>query len=165
MNQGMSKAELIEILQSKRAEWDAILAKVPSQAMLEPGVADEWSVKDIIAHLNYYERWMADRLHEQLRGENYVPTELDFMDSDQRNAIIFRRYQNHALEDILAESQQAFQQLLQGVQAHSETFLIEPQQFEGAPGPIVICQMIRGEVYDHYGLHIPSIESWLVSHP
>jgi hypothetical protein len=63
----------------------------------------------------------------------------------------------------MADSRQAYQLLLEGVKAHSEEFLIEPQHFEGAPQPVTVWKLLRGDVYEHYGLHIPSIESWLAS--
>ena len=75
MDDQMTKIRLLETLRSKRAEWDAVLAEIPATQMDEPGVAGKWSVKDIVAHLAYHERWFADRLHESLRGEIYVPTE------------------------------------------------------------------------------------------
>jgi hypothetical protein len=161
MDDQMTKSKLLETLRSKRAEWDAMLAEVPAERMAEPGVAGEWSVKDIIVHLSYHERWIADRLHEGLRGESYVPNELDTLPFDERNEIVFQRNRDRPLADVLEESRQAFQRLLEGVEAHSEEFLLEPQQFEGAPGPITIWKFLRGDVYEHYGLHAPSIRSWL----
>ncbi|HEX5692552.1 MAG TPA: maleylpyruvate isomerase N-terminal domain-containing protein, partial [Roseiflexaceae bacterium] len=74
MEESMTKAKLLETLRRERAEWDALVAQVPRDRMTIPGVAGHWSVKDVIAHLTYYERWLADRLHEQLRGESYMPT-------------------------------------------------------------------------------------------
>ena len=68
MDDQMNKTRLLETLRSKRAAWDAVLAEIPAAQMAEPGVAGEWSVKDIIAHVTYHERWFADRLHESLRG-------------------------------------------------------------------------------------------------
>ncbi len=126
MDDQMNKAKLLETLRSKRAEWDAVLAEIPAAQMTEPGVAGEWSVKDIIVHLTYHERWFADRLHESLRGEIYVPAEMDRMDFDERNDLIFQQNRNRPLPDVLAESRQVFQRLLEAVQAHSEEFLIEP---------------------------------------
>jgi ketosteroid isomerase-like protein len=163
MDEQMTKASLLETLQAKRAEWDALLAEVPEARMTEPGVAGEWSVKDIIAHLTRYERWMGDRMHENLRGETYVPTETDAMHFDERNNVFFQQDRNRTLPDVQAESRVAFQQLVEAVQAHTEAFLIEPQQFEGAPQPIVVWQMVRSEVYDHYGEHVPSVKRWLAS--
>ena len=161
MDDRMSKPELLAMLRSKRAEWDALLAEVPPAQMVEPGVAGEWSVKDIVAHLTYHERWYADRLHESRRGETYLPTEMGCMDFDERNDRIFQQNRNRPLSDVLAESRQVFQRLVEAVQAHSEAFLIEPQRFEGAPGPVMVWKLLRGDVYDHYGQHAPSIKDWL----
>jgi hypothetical protein len=161
MDSEMTKARLLELLRAKRAEWDAAIAEVPMDRMTEPGAAGHWSVKDIIAHLTYHERWYADRMQEVLRGEAYKPTELDAMHWEQRNPIIYERHRDQPLPDVLAESRQAFERLIEGAQALSEAFLTEPQAFEGAPGPVRIWQMLRGDVYEHYGQHIPSIRDWL----
>lgn len=159
MNDQMTKTRLLELLRAKRAEWDAVIDSIPQSLMTESGVAGEWSVKDMIAHLTYFERWYGDRMDEQLHGIPYTPTEFDRMDFDQRNEIMFQKYRDVPLLDILSESKRAFQKLMAGVQAHTEAFLIEPQRFGDAP-PIIIWQMLRGDVYDHYGHHIESIKNW-----
>ncbi len=104
MEDQMTKSKLLETLRSKRAEGDALLAQVPLDRMTEPGVAGEWSVKDIIVHLTYHERWIADRLHEGLRGESYVPNEIDALPFDERNDVVFQRNRNRPLSDVLEES-------------------------------------------------------------
>ena len=159
----MTKAGLIDTLRTRRAEWDAALAQVPEDRMTQPGAAGRWSVKDIITHITSYERWMADRMHEVLRGETYVPTELDQLHYEPRYDRIYEIERDRPLEEVLAESRQVFPRLMAAVQAHTEEFLIQPQQFEGAPQPIVVWQMLRSEVYDHYGEHIPSILAWAAS--
>src|SRR5262249_28135152 len=108
MNNEMNKTKLLELLYSKRAEWSAVLAEVPEARMTESGVAGHWSVKDLIAHINYYERWYGDRLHEQLRGETYTPTEMDRMHFLTRNDIVYEQYKNHPLDEILAASREGF---------------------------------------------------------
>ena len=163
MDDQMTKSRLLDLLRSRRAEWDTVLAQMPQDAMEEAGVAGHWSVKDIIAHITYHERWYADRLHEQLRGENYTPTELDFMPLDERNARIYEQNRDRSLGDVLEESRQVFSRLVAGVEAHSEAFLTQPHEFEGAPGPALIWQMLRGDVYDHYPQHIPSIQEWVAA--
>ena len=163
MPEEMTKARLLELLQTKRAEWDATLAQVPEDRMTEPGVADEWSVRDIVAHITYHERWYADRLHEQLRGEAYTPSQVDMLHFDERNGIVYEQNRHRSPDDVMTESRQVFQRLLEGVQANSEEFLTQPQHFEGAPGPVLIWNMLRGDVYEHYALHIPSIKDWLAA--
>lgn len=164
MDEGMTKARLLETLETRRAAWDAALAEVPESAMTEPGVAGEWSVKDLVVHLTYYERWYADRLHERLRGEAYQYTEADTLPFNERNEIVFQQNRDRPLAEVLADSRQAFERLLVGVQAHAEAFLIEPQQLEGVPQPITLWKMLQGDVYEHYGEHIPTIQEWLAAH-
>jgi uncharacterized protein (TIGR03083 family) len=160
MDEPMTKPRLLDLLRTRRAAWDAALAQVPAARLTEPGVAGEWSVKDVINHLTYYERWYADRLHEQLRGAAFVPTELDRM-GEARNDVVFARDRHKPLAEVQAESAQTFARLIAGIEAHPESFLIAPQQFEGAPGPVLIWQMLRGDVYDHYPQHIAMVERWL----
>jgi hypothetical protein len=160
----MTKPELIDLVRSRRAEWDVCIAQVPQDKMTIPNSIGTWSIKDIIAHLTYYELWMANRLHERLRGEVYYPNEWDMMHWDARNALIYERDKNIPLEDVLRASKEAFQQLVDGIEANPESFLLEPQQFEGLPMPILVWDMIRSEVYDHYRQHIPSIQEWLIAH-
>ena len=163
MNEPMTKARLLETLRAKRAAWDAVLAEIPESRMTESGAAGKWSVKDVIAHLTYFERWMADRLQEHLRGENYVPTEMDFMEDDPKNEIIYQQHRDDSLQAVQAESRRAFRELVEGLEAHPESFLIEPQQFEGSPMPVVIWKLVEANIYEHYGIHMPSIKEWLAA--
>lgn len=164
MDETMTKAKLIETLRTKRAEWDAAIAKVNVNRMTQPQVAGYWSVKDLIAHLGSYERWYADRLQENLDGIVYTPQETDWMDTDARNEVYYQRSKDRSLAEVREYEEQAFDDLMRGVEANSEAFLIEPQTFPGAPGPMVVWQMLRGDVYGHYDLHIPQIEAWAVNH-
>jgi hypothetical protein len=132
MGEQMTKSKLLELLRSRRAEWDALIAQIPEGHMTVQGVAGDWSIKDIIAHLAYYERWYADRLHEQQRGEQYAPTEIDAMGFEQRNPIIYQRFRDLPLSEVLDNSRWAFQDLMEGVQAHSEAFLTVPRALPAA---------------------------------
>jgi uncharacterized protein (TIGR03083 family) len=159
----MTKALLLETLRAKRAEWDALIAQVPEDRMTEPGVAGDWSVKDVVAHLTYHECWLADRMHETLRGEIYTHVEMDWLPFDERNDRIYRQNRDRSLDDVLSESRDVFGRLISAVEAHSEEFLIEPQQIEDVPVPLTIWKLLRGDVYEHYALHAPSIREWLGS--
>jgi hypothetical protein len=165
MDEAMTKPKLLATLLARRAAWDATVARVPAARMTEPGVAGPWSVKDIITHLTYYERWVADRLHEALRGETYQAGELDRLPFDERNSRIFQQRRDLPLAEALGESHAAFERLVAAVEAHAESYLIEPQQIPGAPQPVIIWQFLRSEVYDHYGQHAPAIMEWLAASP
>ncbi len=80
----MDKTTFIETLLAGRAEWEALLAEVGEARMLQPGVAGEWSVKDVIAHVMWGEREMVG----VMQAHALVGSDLWDLPEDERNAIM-----------------------------------------------------------------------------
>lgn len=161
MTEEMTKAQLLDLLRTARAEWDALLAQIPPDQMSQPGVAGPWSVKDNIAHMTHFERWHADRIDEALHGVRYTTTPFDRLSVEEQNTVIYDQHRDQPLADVLAESRAAYEKLMQAVAAQSEAFLIsQPHPFEGLPGPSLVWQMLEGDVYGHYPDHMIGIKQW-----
>src|SRR3972149_1809130 len=109
----MNKSEFLTALIAERAEWDSLLAQIDEARMTEPGVVGEWSVKDMIAHITWFEREMVG----VLRARALVGSDLWNLPHDERNAAIFERNRHRPLSDVLAEAQQVFPQLVELVQS------------------------------------------------
>jgi len=161
MDTPITKAGLLHELRAVRAEWDALMAEVGAARMTKPGAAGDWSVKDVIAHLTSYNRWFVHASEAHFRGEMPPLDGTEGMDFEQRNQYRHQQTREHSLADVQAESQQMFDRLLEVVEAHSEEFLTQPQQFEGALGPLLVWKMIEGDGYEHYRDHMRSIRVWL----
>jgi uncharacterized damage-inducible protein DinB len=161
MTQEMTKAKLLDLLRTARAEWDAFLAQIPPEKMISPGVGGPWSVKDNIAHMTHFERWYADRIDEALHGVRYTPTSFDWMSVEEQNTVIYDQHRDQPLPEVLAESKAAHGNLIQAVTAQSEAFLTQPRPFfEGAPGPALVWQKLEDDVYGHYPDHIGPMKQW-----
>ena len=65
----MDKATLIAKIQDGRREMEALLAQLSEAQMVEPGIAEGWSVKDLLSHITYWERDTVDVLKAATRGE------------------------------------------------------------------------------------------------
>ena len=161
----MDKIKLLSMIRTERARWETLLAEVGEGQMTQAGVEGEWSVKDIIAHVTAYERWIVARLQSALRGEA-LRLEIDQLDLDQRNARVFEENRNRPLHYVLAESQRVFQQLLKLVQALSDEDLTDPHRLEPFLDPLwtdglPVWKCIAADSYEHYHQHIPSIRAWL----
>jgi len=81
----MNKSEWLGTLQTERAQWDALVAEVGQARMTQPGAAGEWSVKDVIAHVTWFEREMvgvlrAHGVFDQLLAGMQSLTEEDLHD-------------------------------------------------------------------------------------
>lgn len=162
MTNEMTKAKLLDELRSARSQWEAMLKEVPQNRMEEAGATGHWSVKNVITHLTSYARWYANAAEAQLQGEMPPMDGTEQMPFEERNQLYYERDKDMPLEQALKESEQVHQRLLVAVEQLPEPFLIEPQNFPGAPELIAVWQMLRGDVYDHTRTHIQCIREWLV---
>ncbi|MEO7913280.1 MAG: maleylpyruvate isomerase N-terminal domain-containing protein [Roseiflexaceae bacterium] len=161
MEQQISRASLLHELCTARVEWDALMAEVGERRMTEPGAVGDWSVKDVMAHLTSYSRWFVNASEAHFRGEPPPLDGTEGMDFEQRNLFWHQQTRDRLLAEVQAESQQVFRRLLEVVEAHSEEFLTQPQQFEGVPAPLLVWKMLEGDIYEHYREHIRTIRAWL----
>jgi hypothetical protein len=157
----MTKTQLLAELRAARVEWDALMAEAGEERMTSPGAAGDWSVKDVIAHLTSFDRWFVYASEAHFRGELPPLDGTEGMSFEERNQFFYRQAQNLPLAEVLAESHQVFQRLLEMMEAHSEEFLTQPQHFEGVPQPVLIWKLLEGDVYGHYRDHMRSIRAWL----
>lgn len=161
MHEEMTKAKLLHEMRSARAEWDELMAEVGETRMTEPGAAGDWSVKDVIAHLTAYDRWFVTIFEAYFWGEMPPVDGTEEMDYETRNLFLHRQTQARPLADVLADSHQTFNRLIELLEAHTEEYLTQPQQLEGVPEPVLVWKMLEGECYEHYREHLPSIRAWL----
>src|SRR5439155_2124114 len=122
----MTKEKLLRTMRDARSEWEALLSEVGEARMQQPGVEGDWSVKDIVAHVAYYERWLVGYLQAAQRNERPNPTpETAGLSMDQRNTWIYEQARNKPLREVLDDGQQVLDQLLTSVQALSEEDLAD----------------------------------------
>ena len=69
----MKKSELLNWLQEEYQQWEAFLDQIGPARMDQPGVNDDWSMKDIVAHLTGWNRWLVVRLQAAQRSEPEPP--------------------------------------------------------------------------------------------
>lgn len=153
----MDKRTLIKTLRSKRAEWDSLVTQVGESHMTEAGAAGFWSVKDVIAHLMQYERWLLDNLQALKLGESvplYNP--LDAVELDERNARIYEMHRDKPLAQVQAEARDTFDYLITAVKTLSPAELNRIYLDDKT-----VTQIICFDTYEHYEQHIADIEAWI----
>ena len=166
MHTEMTKAELLERIRAARAEWEAALAAVPAERMTEPGAAGEWSVKDVLAHVSYWEDWQADQLEGLLRGETAMVTRQGTPpgalsdDTDERNAAIYTLYRERPLPEARDMARQSYPRLLALVEQVTEEALNDRQTYAWTFG-YPVWRMIAGNTYTHHPVHAADLRAWL----
>lgn len=155
MTDYITKTQLLAMIQTARADWEALLADIPSAWMTEPGVAGEWSIKDVIAHIAWGER-------ESLgvaQARAVVGSELWQLSEDERNAAVFEQNRHRELGDVLAESRQTFHRYLEAVAVLTEEELNDPGRFAQMPAGWRPWRILFDP--GHYQGHADGIRAWL----
>lgn len=125
--------------------------------MLEPGLPGGWSVKDVIAHVNWYEREMLGVLEQRA----LIGSELWELPADERNVPIYKDGKDLPLDAVLAESSQLFERLWALVSGLADEDLVDSSRFDQMPEDWEPWKVLASNTYEHYQQHIPDIRAWL----
>lgn len=164
--QPTTKAQLLELITTTRAPLDQLIAQLSEEQMLQPGVENRSSVKDLLAHITTWEQHLVRRLAAAARdgvAEVYVidpqePWEPGGIDAV--NAYIFARNAQLPLPQVLSDFRGSLQDVLRAVDALSEHDLFDPQGLARVFG-YPVERVIGGDTFYHYPEHIQSLRVWL----
>lgn len=145
----MTAARLSVILRDERAQWAALLAQVGAERLDVPGVEGAWSVKQIVAHLTWYEGIVVEGAQQLMRTGTFVREGLRALDMEERNAVLAAQSRPRPAPAVLAESERVFGQLLAVVAACPDDLLNDPQRL-GLPDDIVPWTLLANNSYAHY---------------
>ena len=159
-----------QALADMRASWDeteAVLARIPEDRMLEPGVSGDWTFKDVVAHLNGWRVLTLARLegaqHDRAPAPAPWPADLDpdaESDVDQINDWIYQSSRGRPLQDVLAEYSQSFERMRAAVAAIPERNLTDPGRYPWMGGHPVAA-VLDGTFGHLHEEHEPLIRAWL----
>ena len=161
MNNHLTTAQLLEVMRTARANWEALLAEAGETRLTEPGVEGDWSLKDIIAHIAYYEKWATDCVAAIRRGEPLPLSEYKGLEMDERNALIYERNRLRLLADVLCDSQNSFQRSLDAVRGLRDEDLYSREFMRGYGVNWTVHELVEGDTYEHYQDHTASARVWL----
>jgi uncharacterized protein DUF1706 len=161
MTDTITKRQLLEGLDTARANWEALLRQVGPDRMELRGVNGEWSIKDVVAHVTAWDRRSVASLKAVQTGAWPEPPEWPVnLDEDGVNAWIFAANRGRRVQDALNESRQVFNQLAQALDLVTEQDLTAVGRF-GWLAENSLAASIRGNSLEHYQIHGAAIRAWL----
>jgi uncharacterized damage-inducible protein DinB len=160
-----SKAQLLERMRAERARWEATINAVEKSRLTEPGFAGVWSVRDVIAHITAYERWLLDNIEAWERGVPAAKSVISGKDLEARNHAAHEQTLRLSLGEVQAQARQVWQRLLAAVERTPEADLLE---LERAPTFVTkgwgrdtrLWEAIDGLTWEHYDEHYPNFAAW-----
>ena len=153
----MTKEELIEKIEKSYSEWEDVLAEVGDSRMAQRGVADDWSVKDLVAHLAAWQQRVLDRMDADTTGN---PAESLGQTVDEINVALYERNRDRPLHDVLAQARDTYDRFLTRVRSLSEEQIFKPGHFTFTEDD-ALYEWIAGNTFEHYEEHTASVRTWL----
>jgi hypothetical protein len=165
MDEPTTRAKVLELVHIEQEALQTVLDQLTEVQMTQPGVENNWTVKDILAHIADWEQRMVRWIEETMRGE--VPERpapgMTWDDLDELNEQTYLANKNRSLAEILAGFETSYQQAVKAVETLTEEDLLDPHRFawrEGDP----MWHMVAANTWWHYKEHRQAIESWLAEH-
>ena len=153
----MEKSELIRRIGTARRGWDELLGRVDDGLALKPGAEGELSVKDLVAHVTWYEREVV----RMLRSRTMEGSGLWALGPDERNAAIYEQARDVSLEDVRAESARVSSALMEQLELLPEEAYHDASRFTDMPPEWEPWKLIAGNTIWHYPDHTGAIRRLL----
>jgi hypothetical protein len=157
-----TKTELIAEIHREWGLLEAVLNGLSEAQMTAPATLGLWSVKDMLAHISYWEKFLLDRLGSAISGEagQYPPIHSD-AEVDRLNARVFAENQERPLSAVLLEFRTLYTAVLTAVEALDEAAIARPLPLDFPLDNLIAWQIIRANTSDHYQEHRLALEDWL----
>lgn len=147
----MKKAQLLQRLEQAWNDFHDSYAGLSEAQMLQPGVMGEWSVKDLLAHISWWEGEALKHLPGILEGKRPPRYSVTYGGIDAFNALMSEKTRGLTLEQALAQSQESHRQLLEYLQSVPEEQFAAETRFR---------RRLKLDTYGHYPLHARAIRAW-----
>jgi hypothetical protein len=159
MDKPVTKVELVQGIKKEHKRLEEALKGLTPAEMTKGSRPDAWSVKDILAHISWWEAFFIDRYEAGLRGEQQVmpqwnePGVLDDINLD-----IYRHNRARELPDILKEFKKSYQRVIKTVEAIPEADMFTPGKYDWT-GKSTIADYIVANTSRHYAEHLTTIKN------
>ncbi|MGE0543992.1 MAG: maleylpyruvate isomerase N-terminal domain-containing protein [Dehalococcoidia bacterium] len=142
--------KLLRRLDAAWAEFNEACAGLTDARLTEPGVIEDWSVKDIIAHITTWEEEALKHLPVIIAGGS-PPRYVTFGGLDAFNARMTAKKRALPLAEVLRQRDETHNRLVEFVRnAPGDHFAGETRA----------RRRLRLDTYSHYPLHTEAIREW-----
>jgi hypothetical protein len=147
----MNRTTLLASIAAGRDRFGEQLAGLSDEAMLDP-IGDAWTRKDVVAHLEAWERRVVANLEVLRRGD----TPDRSIETDELNRRFFEASRDRSLADVRAGEEAAYRAVLAVIDGASDDELFDGSRFawtEGDP----LADWFRGNTDEHYDEHLEQL--------
>ena len=147
----MDRSQLLKRLDKAWEAFKESYAGLSDSELMESGVTDAWSVRDIIAHVTWWEEEALTHLPEMLRGRRPPRYSVLYGGIDAFNAQMAERKQALSLAGVLREQERTHRRVIA---------LIERAPADQITTDTRWRHRLRLDTYGHYPKHAAAIRKW-----
>src|SRR5258707_15012613 len=147
----MDRQKLLKQLDKAWTAFKESYAGFSDSQLTEPGVTGNWSVKDIIAHVTWWEEEALTHLPLIIAGGKPPRYSVTYGGIDAFNAKMTKQRKDLSLADVLRQRDDVHRRLITLVRTAPETELTGETRFR---------RRLRLDTYGHYPKHARAIRAW-----
>jgi hypothetical protein len=161
----MNKTELHRWFTEEQQKWELLLAAIGPKRMDQAGVNGEWSMRDVIAHLTGWQRWLVTQLKAAQDGQSKPPPPWPETRTtgDDINAWIYETNRTRTVRQVLDDAHQVHEDMRAVIQALPDEVRMETIE---SKFPVIWMNGQRyavGEFFHHfYDDHLADVRAWLL---
>ncbi len=163
------KQQQVKALRDIYDRWQTLLASLSEKQITAPQLPDNWSVKDVVAHLRAWQQFSIARM--QAARQNREPEFPEWSGGlypdaeeylEQFNATIYALYHPQPWADVRRAWQASFAQLVELAEAAPAQDLFDTQKYAWLEG-YALADVLQGS-FEHHEEHLDSLVAWLREH-
>jgi hypothetical protein len=147
----MNRSQLLKRLENEWTAFNNLYAGLSESELMEPDVTGDWSVRDIIAHVTWWEEEALTHLPRILEGGKPPRYSVAYGGIDAFNALRTEEKRNLSLSAVLRQRDETHQRLIEFLQSVPEDQLTGETRFR---------HRLRLDTYSHYRKHAEAIRIW-----
>jgi hypothetical protein len=147
----MNTDQVLERLERAWADFASSYAGLSDAELLRPGVQGQWSVRDIIAHVTWWEEEALKHLPLVHRGGRPPRYSVLYGGIDAFNAEMTEQRRHLSLAEVRRQHHDVHARLVAYVRAAPEELYARETRFR---------RRLRLDTYGHYPLHSRAIREW-----
>ena len=140
------RADLMQRSREAHGQLEALLGSLSNEEMTRPGVTDDWSVKDHLVHLTWWEQRVILILSGAADPIEAIPNSQE--GDDTINAHVHEQNQQRSLADVRAAFDRSYQEMMDVIAT--------------APDDVLSAKYtwISSNAAEHYDDHLRMLQAW-----
>ncbi len=166
MSRPKSKEDLLNTIPLERQKLISVLENLQDEQMTQPGVCENWSVKDILAHLYAWEQMVLSWYRAGVRGEIVkTPAEdLKWSETPILNQRIYEQYRDIPLSEMQKKFAESYAEIVSVIETIPEEALITPKFYAWTNTTTLLSYFVSA-TSSHYHWAYDEIRTWIKTQP